>query len=359
MYTAHKKEFSNLSYCDKIKEVYPAAGFILFAHKGVSLMIYNENLLLYFRTIAEERSISRAADKLYISQSSLSKFLKALEEDVGTKLVDRHTIPISITAAGEVFLKYLEDSALLHRECMIKLSQMETEGPSELSIGASSMNSRMVSDAFPAFYSTYPYIQLKLIEGHSENLLRMLARGKIDMAVLVRNGNDANDTSASFEPLVTQHRLIVVSKKNGLSHFASPENSVTAPDYLEISALRNQKLIAGKPGQRIYEDVNELVRKHHIPIRGFLETQSIDTMISFAAKNYGITFIPPYYLHRFSALDEFSFFYSDCPELLWSLTLEFKSAAPCLAERHFASVLKEVCRRYEKESPRAAATLLR
>ncbi len=309
-------------------------------------MIYDDRVLLYFRTIAKECSISKAADKLYISQSSLSKFLKTIEDEVGTKLIDRKTIPIRLTLAGEKFLQYLEQSSEFHKKTMLELLQTGSEAPKEIIIGASSMNSRMVSDAFPEFYNCYPSIQLTLLEAHSEKLGQLLARKKIDMAVLVRNGNDLCDQSVFFEPLISQPRYIVVSKKNPLANIASSDNSIDHPEYIDIHQLENQKLIAGKAGQRIFEDINELVKKYGLSTNGFLETQSIGTMVSFATKNYGISFIPPYYLKRFLPLDELVFFYSDYPELQWTLTIESSSPFPSVPEKHFASVLKKVFSKY-------------
>ncbi|MDY3282511.1 MAG: LysR family transcriptional regulator [Dysosmobacter sp.] len=311
-------------------------------------MIYDNRLLLYFQAIATEHSISRAADKLYISQSSLSKFLKAIEDELGTKLVDRRTIPLKLTPAGERFLQFLKESSALYEKALSEITQLESEAPRELIIGTSSMNSKVISDAFPEFYSRYPNIQLSLQEGHSEDLAQLLMRRKIDMAVLVRNGNDINDSSGSFEVLVSQPRLIVVSRKNPLARLAGPDNSLENPQYLDIHHLENQKLIAGKAGQRIFEDMNEMVHKRRIPIRGFLETQSVDTMVSFAAKNYGVSFIPSYYLKSFLPLDDLVFFYSDYPELQWALTLEFQSSSVSIPERYFASIVKKVCGKYEK-----------
>ena len=62
----------------------------------------------YFLTIAREGNISHAAEKLFLTQSSLSQHLQRLEREVGMPLVDRSTIPLRLTPAGKVYREYLE-----------------------------------------------------------------------------------------------------------------------------------------------------------------------------------------------------------------------------------------------------------
>ena len=68
----------------------------------------------YFKTIARTNSISAAADELGISQPALSAFLKRLEATVGTVLVDRSSVPMSLTDAGKTYLNYLEKADMLN-----------------------------------------------------------------------------------------------------------------------------------------------------------------------------------------------------------------------------------------------------
>lgn len=305
-------------------------------------MIYDNRLLLYFQAIARERNISRAAEKLYLSQSSLSKFLKTMEREVGVSLVDRSTVPLKLTPAGQHFLNYLEQSSQLYEQAMSEMARLGGTLPREFVIGASSMNSGTVCNAFPEFYQHYPDIQLTLVEEHSEDLLQLLVRKKLDMAVLVRNGAELTDIGRVFTVLAAQPRLIVVSKKNPLARFASANNSLEQPQYLDIQLLANQTLIAGRTGQKIFRDINRMVQERKIPIHGFLETQSVATMVSFTLQDYGVSFIPAIYLKSFSRLSELVFFYSNYPELQWALTLEFRPHELTPPERCFAEILKKL-----------------
>lgn len=63
----------------------------------------------YFLMIAEEGSISKAADKLYLTQPSLSKYLKRLEENLGVELFSRDRYPLALTQAGIIYKRYVEE----------------------------------------------------------------------------------------------------------------------------------------------------------------------------------------------------------------------------------------------------------
>ena len=76
----------------------------------------------YFLTIAREGNISHAAEKLFLTQSSLSQHLQRLEREVGMPLVDRSTIPLRLTPAGKVYREYLETHAYLYQKMVADMN---------------------------------------------------------------------------------------------------------------------------------------------------------------------------------------------------------------------------------------------
>ena len=95
----------------------------------------------YFLTVARERSISKAAEKLYVSQPYLSQHILRLEESFHTRFFNRETTPLTLTPAGEIYARSLESSRQLYQ----KLLQ---EG--DYSIDQKRRNKRMA--AFPGIY---------------------------------------------------------------------------------------------------------------------------------------------------------------------------------------------------------------
>ena len=97
-------------------------------------MVINRNPE-YFLTIAREKSISRAAEKLYISQSSLSQYIAKLEDALEVKLFDRSRNPIQLTEAGRIYQSYLESNDHLYQKLQSDLCSLNSNRSQELNIG--------------------------------------------------------------------------------------------------------------------------------------------------------------------------------------------------------------------------------
>ena len=137
----------------------------------------------YFITVARERSFSRAAERLHITQQTLSAHIAKLEGELGAKLLVR-SIPLELTYAGEVFLGYAVD---LQR----KLGSMEREfqdltGNQRglLRIGVATIRGRIVMPSIlTRFRARYPKIAIRLVEDENGKLLEYLENREIDLAV--------------------------------------------------------------------------------------------------------------------------------------------------------------------------------
>ena len=89
----------------------------------------------YFLTVVAEGNISRAAEKLYISQPSLSQHIAKLEEALGVKLLDRSQTPLALTSAGELYRNYLENSAYLYQKFQADLAAVNNKREQTIHLG--------------------------------------------------------------------------------------------------------------------------------------------------------------------------------------------------------------------------------
>lgn len=141
--------------------------------------------LAYIVTLADEGSISRAADKLYMAQSSLSQFLQQYEAELGILLFVRTSKGIRPTSAGTLFIDNAR-AILAH----YRLVQMELWDIAELKrgsviLGISSFRGKhMVPEILKNFHQKYPGIRVKIVEGNSMALEDMLVEGTIDLAIV-------------------------------------------------------------------------------------------------------------------------------------------------------------------------------
>lgn len=139
----------------------------------------------YIVTLADEGSISRAADKLYMAQSSLSQFLQQYESELGTPLFIRTSRGIRPTAAGTLFIDNARTILAHYRLVRNELSDIAELNGGSVILGISSFRGKyMLPRILSAFHKQYPNIQVKIVEGNSMALESMLVDGSIDLAIV-------------------------------------------------------------------------------------------------------------------------------------------------------------------------------
>lgn len=139
----------------------------------------------YFLAIAEERSISRAAKKLYISQPPLSQQLKALEEELGVRLFERTTRSLEITDAGRVFRERALQIVELMDSTVREVKDSVTEMQGTLSVGfVASSGAALLPDRIPNFNRSYPEITFQIREGSTHRILDLLNSGIIEIGIV-------------------------------------------------------------------------------------------------------------------------------------------------------------------------------
>ena len=143
----------------------------------------NFSSMEYFTVLAQERNFTRAADRLHITQQSLSSHIASLEKELGCRLLIRH-IPLELTYAGEVFLRYAESICHTQTDMLREFNDISQNQKGVLRIGAASSRGRAVlPPAILRFQQQYPNIRVDLTEGANDFLCQMLRQGDLDLAI--------------------------------------------------------------------------------------------------------------------------------------------------------------------------------
>lgn len=141
--------------------------------------------LNYLVTLADEKSISRAADRLYMAQSSLSQFLQQYEAELGISLFVRTSKGIRLTAAGELFVENARSILTHYRLVQNELSDMAELKAGRIIFGVSSFRGRyMLPKILKGFYEKYPNIRVDIVEANSMALEDKIVDGSIDLAIV-------------------------------------------------------------------------------------------------------------------------------------------------------------------------------
>lgn len=137
------------------------------------------------RILDETRNITHAADRLYITQSALSKRIKAIERELGVEILLRSRQGVRFTPAGEQALARSKAAARELEELRRSLSEMGEEVSGTLSAGIS-INYALyrLPDALAAYHRRFPKVRLHITTGQSRHLYRQLLEGGLDVAIL-------------------------------------------------------------------------------------------------------------------------------------------------------------------------------
>ena len=141
--------------------------------------------LNYIVTIADEGSISRAAEKLYMAQSSLSQFLQLYEAELGAPLFMRTSRGVRPTASGSVFLNHARQILLQYHRAQSELWDIEELSGGRIELGISTFRGTyLLPPVLKRFRDLYPRIHVEITEKDSMYLEEMILEGFLDMALL-------------------------------------------------------------------------------------------------------------------------------------------------------------------------------
>jgi len=161
--------------------------------------------LRYFQVIAEERQITRAAQRLHMAQPPLSQQLKLLEEELGVKLVERGNRGVALTGAGRLLCNRGEQIIELLDTTVKELKELNEGYTGALSIGAvASSGTTFLPCRILKLHKQYPNINFQLWEGDTYRILELLNTGIIEIGIVrtIFDSDIYNSVSLAKEPMV-------------------------------------------------------------------------------------------------------------------------------------------------------------
>ena len=163
--------------------------------------------LYYFQELAKDLNMTKTAQRLYISQQTLSNHIQRLEQYYGTKLFYRKP-SLSLTCAGEFVLGFARVVDKEDRNLKDVLSDVEHQERGTLRVGASmARGTQFLPTILPDFYRRYPRVEVRFSEGLSANLETRVASGELDFAVVL---SDRYNSDLVEHPLLQEQVYLCV-----------------------------------------------------------------------------------------------------------------------------------------------------
>ena len=241
--------------------------------------------LQYFVAVAETRHFTRAAELVHVAQPSLSQQIRALERELGADLFLRARGNIGLTDAGEALLplarRILADADTARHEVQ-ELVQLRG---GRVRLGATpSLCTGLLPDVLRAFHDRYPGIRLMIEEGGSHDLVRLLARGALDLALVVLPLPTPSPALTTVELL--REDLVVVSSPEGPSPGGQGRRTVRVAD------LESAPLVMFRHGYDLRELTVAACRAEGFEPDFAVEGGEMDAVLGFVRAGLGVAVVP-------------------------------------------------------------------
>src|SRR5713101_722189 len=164
--------------------------------------------LKVFVTVAQEKSFSRAAEKLLRTQPAVSLSIQRLEDELGEKLFDRSAKDLQLTDAGRVAFEYARRFETLQGDLENALAGLRDKSAGRLTIGANESSTLYLLDSVEQYRQRFPRIQVQLQRSQSSRIPAQLIDGELELGVITY---DPEDDRLHTRVLYTDHLAFIVS----------------------------------------------------------------------------------------------------------------------------------------------------
>jgi LysR family nitrogen assimilation transcriptional regulator len=273
--------------------------------------------LRLFSAVAEFGGFSRAAVAISIAQPVLSRQIKALETELGVKLLYRNGRGIVLTEAGKLLDQYAKGILESASRATSEIAALRSNPRGNVVIGMPpSVGFVLTEPLVRQFRQTYPSIAMRVIEGFSGHVLEWLVTGRIDVAVLYNAPRTANVLS---EPLLQDELFLLGAVKNPVE---LPPGPVPAKRLAELPMI----LPSSPHGLRLV--VDHVLGKAGIKLNPHLEVDAMPSTLNLVEKGVGYTILSYSSVHHLVEAGRITTWSIVNPQLTRKLILATSSQRP-------------------------------
>ena len=256
--------------------------------------------LKYFLMVAEELNITRAAERLYISQQSLSNHISNIERELNVKLFTRSP-KLSLTYAGDQLVQTATQILDQYSQFLTKVGDINRHYLGMLRVGIShTCGLALLPDVLPRFREEFPMVEFSLYEGNSNQLEDELSHGRVDLIICFQPIMMEGVRTVSL----TQQRLMMVVPKIFTDQLFGAQAEETRAQFAQgadISAFQQLPFVLIKRGNRTRNIVDQYFSRYYFKPKLILETENTVTTLAMAQAGVGITICPELFLRAIPA----------------------------------------------------------
>lgn len=243
--------------------------------------------LEYILEIAAQRSITKAKDRLYVSQSTLSQYLIRLETEIGTPLFYRKKNELVPTPAGELYLEAARNVVEIRRNLYAQIDALEETGTLRVGV-SSSWGLSVMAQVVPLFHARHPGIVLDIRQERFQTIRQALQDGRLDLALSAVSG----EVPLQQEKLRTEEIALAVSA----THPAAGEGTLTGARFRAL--FGGTPLLQSQPGSTILQLSEDWLRQCGATPPVACVINNNQAALDMVAAGLGMAFVPRSYAEQ-------------------------------------------------------------
>lgn len=228
--------------------------------------------------VARHESVSRAADALHVTQPAVSLQLRMLEEAAGTPLTRKLGRGIQLTAAGEVMVEYAERILRLWQEAADEVAALKGVISGTLRIGAVTTAEYLLPPMLVQFTTERPDVRIKLQVGPRHEIVSMLSKHEIDLAIMGTPPRELRTNAARFA-------------KHPMAFVASPDHPLTKKRKVTLADIMETNLLVRERGSGTRNAVERLFKDAGYPLRIGSELSSNEAIKRMVVAGLAVAFL--------------------------------------------------------------------
>lgn len=238
----------------------------------------NVNFELYkvFYEVANEKSISKGAEKLLISQPAVTQSIKTLEAELGGQLFIRTPKGVVLTEEGQTLYNYISEGMRYFINGTNKFTSLKELESGSINIGATTIISEQyLMPYFKKFYNMYPNVTINIINDLTDNLIKKLRNGDIDILIMSMN-NDDSKKDLDITTITELHDIFV-------GNYLYKEKEIK-----DINSLLKEDLLLQKYPSVTRTNFNNYLKQINLTCNPKMEVVSHSLLTSLTENGFGI-----------------------------------------------------------------------
>lgn len=248
----------------------------------------NTKHLVYFLEIVRQKNMNRAAEALFVSQSSLSQYLSRLEQELGTSLFHRQKGNMTLTQSGRIYQDYAKAVLQMEETMLQKIHSISASAP--IRVGVNSIwSNTLIASITSAFHRRYPDTTIELFDENHKKLKKAIQEGTIDLALI---STDSLEHLTGYQKILRMEEIVfAVSSQNlVLQTYPDLPETLTFPQLMQYFA--EESYILNKANSSFRPLINSVFADHSFHPVVICEVSNMTTIRDMIRHNIGVSFIP-------------------------------------------------------------------